>query len=128
MLNNKLWRVKFPKRCQHYSVLVKKQQRNFSIVIYSIKKSKLYLDQDYDEAELEKELEELKQQRLDNERLGVNATAQELPVDDIKMPIVANKDKKGNFICSKKHYLKTVISIWIIFILVSSRNGIKRNC
>lgn len=64
------------------------------------KKTHFYLDQGYDEAELEKELEDLEQQELDNELLGVNANAHELPdvpVDNITVPIAANKDKKGKY-------------------------------
>lgn len=58
--------------------------------------------QDIDDEELEKELEELAQEELDKDLLGVGTPSAELPevpVGDIKEPAAPSKDKKkGKFI------------------------------
>lgn len=53
--------------------------------------------QDIDDEELEKELEELAQEELDKDLLGVGTPTAELPevpAGDIKEPAVPSKDKK----------------------------------
>lgn len=61
----------------------------------------IYSGQDVDEDELEKELEELEQEELDKDLLGVGTSTHELPevpTGDIKEPAAASKEKKkGKF-------------------------------
>lgn len=56
----------------------------------------LFIGQDIDEDELERELEELEQEDLDKDLLGVPSTSElpEVPTSEIKDPSVAIKDKK----------------------------------
>lgn len=61
----------------------------------------VYSGQDYDEDELEKELEELEQEELDKDLLGVGTATHELPevpTGDVKEPAAAaaaKEKKKG---------------------------------
>lgn len=56
----------------------------------------LFSGQDIDEDELERELEELEQEDLDKDLLGVPSTSElpEVPTGEIKEPAIAAKDKK----------------------------------
>lgn len=64
--------------------------------------------QDIDDDELEKELEELAQEELDKDLLGVGTPSAELPevpVGDVKEPAAPSKDKKkGKFISGCRNY------------------------
>lgn len=54
--------------------------------------------QDADEDELEKELEELQQEQLDKELLGIDTTADELPVvPPISVPVPPSKIRTSNY-------------------------------
>lgn len=56
------------------------------------------LGQDIDEEELERELEELEQEELDKDLLGVGTSTHELPevpTAEIKEPAAAKEKKKG---------------------------------
>lgn len=62
--------------------------------------------QDIDEDELEKELEELEQQELDKDLLGVGTSTHELPevpTGEIKEPAAANKEKKKGMLIAKDY-------------------------
>lgn len=57
----------------------------------------LFSAEDFDESELMQELEDLEQEDLNNELLGINVNDHklpEVPASDIKEPIIANNDKK----------------------------------
>lgn len=56
--------------------------------------------QDYDDDELEKELDDLVQEDLDNELLNINEVSHplpDIPTDDIQELIITGKDKKSMF-------------------------------
>lgn len=75
-----------------------------SIVFIGFLIMNLFLGQDYDEDELEKELEELEQEELDKDLLGVGESTDELPevpTGDISEPAAAKEKKKGKIILSK---------------------------
>lgn len=55
------------------------------------------LAEDFDESELMKELEDLEQEELNSELLGIHVNEDKLPdvpVGDLKVPIVANTNRK----------------------------------
>lgn len=57
-----------------------------------------FVGQDIDEDELEKELEELEQEELDKDLLGVGTSTNELPevpTSELKDPAKAKEKKKG---------------------------------
>lgn len=59
----------------------------------------LFLDlvEDFDESELMKELEDLEQEELNNELLGIHVNEDKLPdvpTSDLKQPIAANANRK----------------------------------
>lgn len=81
------------------------EQQDVSREISEAISTSIGFGQDYDEDELEKELEELEQEELDKELLSVNANSHplpEVPVGDIKEPIISSKDKKGIFNLNKQ--------------------------
>jgi len=53
--------------------------------------------QDADEDELEKELEELQQEQLDKELLGIDTTTDELPAVPTSVPVALNKTRTSNY-------------------------------
>jgi len=53
--------------------------------------------QDADEDELEKELEELQQEQLDKELLGINETTDELPEVPNSVPVAPSKIRTSNY-------------------------------
>lgn len=58
------------------------------------------LGQDIDEDELNRELEELEQEELDKELIGVGPSTEDLPEvpsGEVKEPAAAAEKKKGNF-------------------------------
>lgn len=52
---------------------------------------------DADEDELEKELEELQQEQLDKELLGIDATTDELPAVPTSVPVAPSKTRTSNY-------------------------------
>lgn len=67
--------------------------------------------QDIDDEELEKELEELAQEELDKDLLGVGTPSAELPevpAGDIKEPAAPSKDKKKGKINSNTFQNETI--------------------
>lgn len=52
--------------------------------------------QDADEDELEKELEELQQEQLDKELLGIDTTTDELPAVPTSVPVAPSKTRTSN--------------------------------
>lgn len=74
------------------------EQQDVSREISEAISNSMNLGQDYDEDELEKELEDLQQEELDNELLGVKRESHELPevpAGDITETIITGKDKNG---------------------------------
>lgn len=59
--------------------------------------------QDADEDELEKELEELQQEQLDKELLGIDTTTDELPAVPTSVPVAPSKTRTSNYYSSKAH-------------------------
>ena len=53
--------------------------------------------QDADEDELEKELEELQQEQLDKELLGIDTTTDELPAVPTAVPVAPSKTRTSNY-------------------------------
>lgn len=53
--------------------------------------------QDADEDELERELEELQQEQLDKELLGIDTTTDELPAVPTAIPAVPSKSRTSNY-------------------------------
>lgn len=53
--------------------------------------------QDADEDELEKELEELQQEQLDKELLGIDTTTDELPAVPTSVPVAPSKTRTSNY-------------------------------
>jgi len=76
--------------------------------------------QDADEDELEKELEELQQEQLDEELLGIpqhDATTDELPTVPTSVPVVPSKTRTSNYRLSniflrKKYCLSKCLNFW----------------
>lgn len=56
--------------------------------------------QDADEDELERELEELQQEQLDKELLGIDTTTDELPTVPTSVPAVPSKSRTSNYLSS----------------------------
>lgn len=64
--------------------------------------------QDADEDELEKELEELQQEQLDKELLGIDTTTDELPAVPTSVPVAPSKTRTSNY------YYNTINFLYII--------------
>lgn len=61
--------------------------------------------QDADEDELEKELEELQQEQLDKELLGIDTTTDELPAVPTSVPVAPSKTRTSNYYSYSYNYL-----------------------
>lgn len=59
--------------------------------------------QDADEDELEKELEELQQEQLDKELLGIDTTTDELPAVPTSVPVAPSKTRTSNYYSFKAY-------------------------
>lgn len=60
--------------------------------------------QDADEDELEKELEELQQEQLDKELLGIDTTTEELPAVPTSVPVAPSKTRTSNYYLSNANF------------------------
>lgn len=65
--------------------------------------------QDADEDELEKELEELQQEQLDKELLGIDTTTDELPAVPTSVPVAPNKTRTSNYYSKPHCYCRKIL-------------------